>query len=169
MSSPAPNYHRVFHYSFERCIKNSEFLEDTERMIQGSRIPLRRFLEPLDQETRLKVLHAILVNMIRADYSPEAQDRVRSLRDIMLKQGIKMHPERGGELIELLQDVAQRFDPIWTSGVDTAWTKQFKIAVSLLYKGQLDTENSTSKPQSIHNKKMIKAIHQADYHAEEIF
>lgn len=167
MSSPAPNYHRVFHYSFERCIKNSEFLEDTEHMIQGSRIPLRRFLEPLDQETRLKVLHAILVNMIRADYSPEAQERVLSLREIMLQQGIKLHPERGGELSELLQDVAQRFDPIWTSGVDTAWTKQFKVAVALLYKGQLDKEHNTSKPQATHNKKMIKAIHQADYHAEE--
>jgi len=162
MSSPAPNYHRVFHYSFERCIKNSEFLEDTDRMIQASRLPLRRFLEPLDPETRLKVLHAILLNMIRADYSPQAQDSVRSLRDIMLRQGIKMHPERGGELTELLQDVAQRFDPIWTSGVDTAWTKQFKAAVSLLYKGSLDPEHKASKPKSVHNQKMIDAIHQAD-------
>lgn len=169
MSSPAPNYHRVFHYSFERCIKNSEFLEDIDRMILTSRLPLRRFLEPLESENRLKVLYTILLTMIRADYSPQAQDRVRSLRDIMLRQGIKMHPERGGELTELLQDVAQRFDPIWTSGVDAAWTKQFNVAVSLLYKGSLDPEHKVAAPKSIHNKKMIDAITKADQQIDGVF
>lgn len=162
MSSPTPNYHRVFHYSFERCIKNSKFLEGTDSIIQASRVPLRRFLAPLDQETRLKVLHATLANMIRADYSPKAQQHVLGLRELMLQQGIKMHPERGGELTELLQDLAQRFDPIWTSGVDAAWTQQFEIAVSLLYKGYINEAHYMPTPRSNHNKKMLQTIHQAE-------